>query len=524
MDAQRFLAEFGHIANAPNGIAKLRELVLAFAMQGAIAPQVRGESVAALLEQIEMEKQQLTATGALRTKQLPPIGDKEQTHLLPVTWSWVRFGDIAIHNSGKTLDSVRNSGLPRDYITTSNLYWGRFDLLDVRQMLIRDEELERCTARKNDLLICEGGEAGRAAVWSEGTEICFQNHIHRARFFGGINPYFVYRFFEKLNATGELNAHRKGIGISNLSSKALAMIPVPLPPLEEQSRIVAKVDALMALCDALERQQQDRRKLQNALRQSALQALASAPSPRERKTAWTRLADNFVHLFSVPEDIRELRQLILQLAIRGLLIDQCESDDKNIEKFLFAVKEKREKFISDRVIRRLTLLPRVEQHEEPFALPQGWQFRRLGEISICRDSQRIPLSKAEREPRRGPFPYYGASGIIDHVDDYIFEGNLLLVGEDGANLINRSTPIAFMATGNYWVNNHAHVLDSLDLNALNYLNIFINAIDLKPYVTGTAQPKINQERLNLIVVAVPIPFHTTPPSLTRQSLSAPNTR
>lgn len=232
MDAQQFLAEFGHIANAPNGIPKLRELVLMLAMQGRLLSQVASESAASLLEVIAAEKHSFIASRVLRSpKPLPLIATNDRSHVIPSNWCWVRFGEIATHNSGKTLDAVRNSGHPRDYITTSNLYWGRFDLSNVRQMLIRDEELEKCTARNGDLLICEGGEAGRAAVWTDDHEVCFQNHIHRARFFGGVNPFFVYRFLEKLNMTGEINAYRKGIGISNLSSKALAMIPVPLPPL-----------------------------------------------------------------------------------------------------------------------------------------------------------------------------------------------------------------------------------------------------------------------------------------------------
>ncbi|MCP5282315.1 MAG: restriction endonuclease subunit S [Rhodoferax sp.] len=247
MDAQQFLAEFGHIANAQNGVPKLRELVLVLAMQGRLLPQEPAESASSLLEAIPAQKQSLIASRALRSpKPLPLIATNDKSHVIPGNWCWIRFGEIATHNSGKTLDSVRNSGKLRDYITTSNLYWGRFDLSNVRQMLIRDDELEKCTARKGDLLICEGGEAGRAAVWTDDREVCFQNHVHRARLFGGINPFFVYRFFEKLNITGEINAHRKGIGISNMSSKALAMIAVPLPPLEEQSRIVAKVDELYA--------------------------------------------------------------------------------------------------------------------------------------------------------------------------------------------------------------------------------------------------------------------------------------
>lgn len=325
MDTQQFLAEFGHIANAPNGIARLREMVLVLAMQGRLLPQAEGESASSLMESIAKEKLSLIASRTIRPpKSLPDVAGEDRPHAIPDTWLWVRFGEIAIHNSGKTLDSIRNSGHPRDYITTSNLYWGRFELNSVKQMLIRDEELEKCTARKGDLLICEGGEAGRAAVWTSDDEVCFQNHVHRARFFGGVNPFFAYRYFEKLNATGEINAHRKGIGISNMSSKSLAMIPFPLPPIEEQSRIVAKIDELMALCDKLETQQQARRKLQNALRHSTLQAVANAVSPQELQTTWTRLAGNFGLLFNAPEDVRMLRDVIFDLALTGALLPELK--------------------------------------------------------------------------------------------------------------------------------------------------------------------------------------------------------
>ena len=151
MDAQQFLAEFGHIANAPNGIAKLRELVLVLAMQGRLLSQVASESATLLLETISAEKQSLIASRAIRPpKPLPAVTAKETPHILPDNWAWVRFGEIAVHNSGKTLDSVRNSGHPRDYITTSNLYWGRLELSNVKQMLIRDDELWLLHHRRGD--------------------------------------------------------------------------------------------------------------------------------------------------------------------------------------------------------------------------------------------------------------------------------------------------------------------------------------------------------------------------------------
>lgn len=121
---------------------------------------------------------------------------------------------------------------------------------------------------------------------------------------------------------------------------------------------------------------------------------------------------------------------------------------------------------------------------------------------INRDGERKPVSADERSTRKGEFDYYGASGVIDKIDKFLFDKPLLLIGEDGANLISRSTPIAFIARGKYWVNNHAHVLDGISENFLRYIELYINAIDLEPYVTGTAQPKMNQAKMNSIIIAL----------------------
>ena len=142
--------------------------------------------------------------------------------------------------------------------------------------------------------------------------------------------------------------------------------------------------------------------------------------------------------------------------------------------------------------------------EVPFEeLPEGWAWTRLESALVNRDSERIPVSVADRERLAKIYDYYGASGIIDKVDDYLFDKPLLLIGEDGANLLMRSKPIAFLARGKYWVNNHAHVLDGINEQYLKYVALFINSISLAPYVTGTAQPKMNQAKMGSIIISIP---------------------
>jgi len=131
-----------------------------------------------------------------------------------------------------------------------------------------------------------------------------------------------------------------------------------------------------------------------------------------------------------------------------------------------------------------------------------WPKKQFGEMVDNFDGMRIPIKLDVRTKKKGPYPYYGASGIIDYIDEYIFDGNFLLIGEDGANLIYRSSPIAFRASGKFWVNNHAHVVQPKGDIPLDYLLYFFSITDLKPFVTGAAQPKLTQKDMN----SIPVPF------------------
>jgi len=136
-------------------------------------------------------------------------------------------------------------------------------------------------------------------------------------------------------------------------------------------------------------------------------------------------------------------------------------------------------------------------------LPEGWEWKRLGDITNNFDEKRIPLKAEDRKKISGDYPYYGASGIIDYVNDFLYDGDYLLIGEDGANLLARSTPIAFKASGKFWVNNHAHVIKPKQNVLLGFLEKYLNLIDFTKYVTGSAQPKITQKNLDRIEIALP---------------------
>ena len=156
-------------------------------------------------------------------------------------------------------------------------------------------------------------------------------------------------------------------------------------------------------------------------------------------------------------------------------------------------------------LRTASLIPALfhQMFGDPDRNSKNWPVKPFGELVSNQDGRRKPVKASDRADRQGQYPYYGASGIIDYVEDYLFEGTALLIGEDGANLLARSTPIAFLAQGKYWVNNHAHVVTDNGKADLIYLCEALNLRDLTDFITGSAQPKLNQANMNRMPIHVP---------------------
>ena len=203
-------------------------------------------------------------------------------------------------------------------------------------------------------------------------------------------------------------------------------------------------------------------------------------------------------------DTKKLRQKILDLAIRGKLVPQ-DPNDEPASVLLERIKAEKERLIKEGKIKRSKKTAKTSDtpHYEQI-LPDGWCITNIGELLINRDGERKPVSIAIRSKQINKvYDYYGAAGVIDKVDSYLFEERLLLVGEDGANLLSRNKNNAFLADGKYWVNNHAHVLDAIDKFILSYVAIVINSMKLDDYITGSAQPKLSQDNLNKIPIFLP---------------------
>jgi type I restriction enzyme S subunit len=227
-------------------INQAKSKILDLAIRGKLVPQdPNDEPASVLLERIKIERPQSKKT----TKSTSD--NSHYTFDIPKAWEWTTIGDISEHNTGKTLDKGRNSGILYKYITTSNLYWDSFVLDNLKEMPFEENELDKCSAIKGDLLICEGGDGGRSAIWNKEYPICFQNHIHRVRPLSGIKSKYLYFFMLYSYLNGNINYYKKGIGIQSLSGSSLSSIKVPLPPIHEQDRIVKKIEDIFSSLDEI---------------------------------------------------------------------------------------------------------------------------------------------------------------------------------------------------------------------------------------------------------------------------------
>ena len=234
---------------------QLKKSILQYAIEGKLVPQdLNDEPASVVLDRIRKEKQKLIAEGKFKKDKNESIIyrrdnsyyekiekkeiciDDEIPFDIPYDWEWVRLGSIFQHNTGKALNTTNVIGEKRKYITTSNLYWNTFKLDNIKEMYFKESEIDKCTIKKGDLLVCEGGDIGRAAIWNFSYDICIQNHIHRLRPYSELIIEFYYLIFYLYKHTSKIGG--KGIGIQGLSSNSLHNLLIPLPPYNIQKNIV----------------------------------------------------------------------------------------------------------------------------------------------------------------------------------------------------------------------------------------------------------------------------------------------
>jgi len=255
------IEEYGKAQDALNKLnaelpERLKKSILQEAIEGRLVPQdPNDEPASVLLDKIRQAKAQLVKTGKLKKKDLieTPITEDEIPFDIPETWEWVRLPYISTNSLGKTLNGGKTKGATKKYLCSINVYWNSIDLLKVKETPFDESDCQKYRLEKGDLLICEGGDYGRSAVWNKDDEMYYQNALHRIRFYNMINPYFYMYCMEVFKSISLLEEVAKGMTIKHLTQDALYSLAFPLPPLAEQHRIVEKLEQLLREIDKLKK-------------------------------------------------------------------------------------------------------------------------------------------------------------------------------------------------------------------------------------------------------------------------------
>ena len=374
MTPGEFIAAFDVIAEAPGGVERLRALVLRLAVRGRLVPQDSGDEPASvLLERIADERMELTEKKKLRvSKPLSPVSQYEVDFEIPQSWTWARLGNLYNLEMGQSPSSQfynqTGDGLP--------FYQGKADFGDrfptVRYWCTKPTKL----ADEGDVLLSVRAPIGPTNIATE--RCCIGRGLASLRPLAGMPTEYllwtIRAFEEQLDSLGT------GTTFKAISRKQLEPFPLPLPPLAEQHRIVAEVDELMGLIDRLETAQSSREAARVAGRDSALAALRNAATPQEVGVAWTCIAERMDDLFTDPADLVPLREAVLQLAVRGRLVEQ-EPDDEPAGRLLELIVAEKAELVKKKKVRKRKPYGSLMSDEIPFEIPRSWTWVRLHDLA-----------------------------------------------------------------------------------------------------------------------------------------------
>lgn len=512
MDAQQFLAEFGHIANAPEGVARLRELVLHLAVSGDLIVVESPVDAAPLLVSIEKQKQDHTEKKKVISKQ---SSISRAVVKAPLHWAVCRLGDLALTITGGGTPSKNHPA-----------YWGGnipwASVKDMKELKFLDDTEDHITEEglKNSssnlippgrVIVCTRMGLGKVAI--NRVAIAINQDLKALELPKEVNA----DFFLILYRTREIKG--TGTTVSGIKQDQLLALPAALPPLGEQSCIVAKVDELMALCDQLEAQQQERRKLQNSVRQSTLQAVASATSAHELQATWARLANNFGRLFHTPEDVDDVVAELKNLAVRGLLVEASVAPP-DLDAIKADCSQLRAQYITDGLMRRQKLIGMAECEE---SYPDHWAVTAFDEVAVViggvtkgRDLRGKQVMAcpylAVANVQRGYFKLEGLKSIeiaADELAKYcLHEGDILITEGGDWDKVGR-TAIWRGGVANCLHQNHVFKTRVPSRQLLNeWVELVFNSGIGRDYFAGASKQTTNLASINMTQVrsfALPIP-------------------
>lgn len=383
-------------------VQTLKNKILNFAISGQLTEQkLEDGSAEELYAKINTEKSRLVKEGIIKKEKALGTNSDETPFDIPANWRWVHLGEIFRHNTGKALNASDNEGNLLEYITTSNMYWDHFELNNLKKMYFKDDEIDKCTIKKGDLLICEGGDIGRSAIWNFPYEMRIQNHIHKLRpYLPTLSTAFYYYVMRLYKVTNKIDG--LGIGLQGFSSGRLHSLVVPLPPLPEQKRIVKRIDTFFEILEKIDVLQNQFASNQDALKNKLIDAAIQGKLTKQ-----------------VPEDgtAKDLIQLI-------------NKERKNQEE--------------QGIIKHVDSQQLVADDEIPFEIPTNWEWVRFGDVSyIVRGGSPRPIKQYITSDKSGI--NWIKIGDVEKGGKYIFETKEKIIPE-GEKKSRRVYPGDFLLT------------------------------------------------------------------------------
>ena len=485
MKLETFFEKFDQFADAPDAVAKMRELVLQLAVTGKLVAQDnRDKPASSLVESAEAERAKLVAARKIKARLTTAVEADEQPYELPSSWAWARLSDVG-YELGQKVPDKRFT-----YIDVGGIDSDKGRISD------RVEKLEPGDAPSRARKLVARGTVIYSTVRPYLLNIAIVDQdfdpepIASTAFgilhpFAGINNRYLFYWLRSAPFTAYVQAGMKGMAYPAINDEKFYSGYIALPPLAEQKRIVAKVDELMALCDRLALQQQERETRHAALARASLARFADAPTP-------ANLPFLFHPSYAIPP--ADLRKSILTLAVQGKLVPQ----DPNDEPAETILRDTCSLFVRLVAVKKLSApkpLPPVSDDEVPFSLPIGWAWCRFGQIMRISSGDGL----VAKDMNAGPIPVYGGNGVNGYHDAYNVAKRTLVIGRVGFYCGSiHVTPERAWVTDNAFITTFDE--EHFDMDFLSWL---LKATDLRERDNATAQPVISGGKVYPTVLALP---------------------
>ena len=501
-----FFEHFVTLATAPDGIARLRELILQLAVQGKLGTQdERDEPASVLLERIRKEKERLIKEEKIKKeKPLQPVRDSDVGFQIPDIWVLTRLGEIAQYNAEKKT-SANEISEDAWVLDLEDIEKDTSRILQKMRFKDRQSLSTKSRFRKGDVLYGKLRPYLNKVVVADEDGYC-TTEIVPIRPYAKIFPKYLMYAIKTPDFLSYVNSKTYGIKMPRLGTVDALNTIIPLPPLAEQHRIVAKVDRLMAICDELEARQQQERAGCLKLSTASLAGLQNAESTEEFERQWALVCDAFDLILDCPENVAVLRQTILQLAVQGRLVRQ-DQEDEPAKKLVERIKKEKGRLVKEGKIKREKPLDKIKA--VPYKVPDGWQLCQLGEISeiIMGNSppgdtyniygDGVPLINGPTEFSKNPLGKTIVSQYTTQPTKFCKENDLLICVRGATT--GRTNIAGFDAC----VGRGVAVIRSLSIQS--YLNLFTltKAQQILNMGTGSTFPSISQN--DLLTIPVPLP-------------------